>query len=340
LHDASAYDANGNVTDACPAEQFTAAHTPTAVCADGLKYSTHYDYDDLDRQKTSTSHREITDLSGAVTGSWTDIVEHWSYDRDSNTTSSYDDLGTQITKFDLNDRPYQVVSPHGTSATQTSDTFYDASGNVASVRTTASDDPGRSAITDYTYDASNRLVDTIEAASSVDPTGLVASGSGSDVVQNKRTRLVYDADSNVIGVFEPRAFYTSTPDLRFLTRTEFDTLDRPTTQWTPFYDTAASTPSETYLSNGDMEQADCPTPRTNHRPQSIPGLDYSSTTGLCVRRVQYDAVGNVVVQRDATGAVKNTDGTYPTDTCQPLHRDGLHLGQPPRRGDRGELGRD
>lgn len=142
--------------------------------------------------------------------------------------------------------------------------------------------------TDYSYDADNRLVDTVTGADSTD--AAQAGPTDANGTQNVRTRLYYDQDGNVAAKLLPGAFATSvtTPDDAYMVRTDYDNADRPTTTYTPRYD---STHPDEALSSTQSTQ--CPTsPRI--APASIPDVPtYPGGVGLCIAQTGYDSNGNV-----------------------------------------------
>jgi RHS repeat-associated protein/uncharacterized repeat protein (TIGR01451 family) len=161
-------------------------------------------------------------------------------------------------------------------------------------------------ITAYSYDADNRLVDTVVASSSFDAAS--AGTTSSDGGRNVRTRIVYDADGHVAGRYEPRAFATSTtsPDPRYLTRADFDADGRVSATYSPRYDTAV-TPD---LGIGGTQNAQCP---TGASPQTVAGLpSYPASTGVCVSRFGYDYAGNLT--RITLPTSNGTDNRYLTTT--------------------------
>src|SRR5207237_7767000 len=137
------------------------------------------------------------------------------------------------TVFDLLDRKASQAVPRDASTSNTTTWNHDPAGNL-----TAIVKPGNR-ITAYSYDAANRLVDTVQGADNVSAAaaGLVDANGGVNV----RTRVLYDADSHVVGSFYPSAFATSTqsPDATFMTRADFDQDGRTTAVFTPRYDSGA-----------------------------------------------------------------------------------------------------
>ncbi|HEV8624826.1 MAG TPA: RHS repeat-associated core domain-containing protein [Acidimicrobiia bacterium] len=150
----------------------------------------------------------------------------------------------------------------------------------------------------YRYDADNRQIEVVQGASDSDATkaGMVDADGGINI----RSRIAYDADGNIVARFEPRAFTasTTTPDARFMVRTDYDADGRPVAQWTPRYDNGAASDA----GPNATQAADCPVPTSTHKPQAATsqpdfaaGLpDYPAGVGVCLTRAEYDATGNVV----------------------------------------------
>lgn len=154
----------------------------------------------------------------------------------------------------------------------------------------------------YSFDVDNRLVDRLIGATNTD----AAAAGMSDGAVNVRTRRVYDLNGNVAGVYEPRAFQSSAtdPDERFLSRAEFDFNGRMTASYTPRYDDSAA--SDLGLTTTQTSQ--CP---TSVRPtQTLAGVGaYPASVGLCVTRMSYDDVDNLVQVRMPT-STSSTDQRY------------------------------
>ncbi|MGH9186025.1 MAG: alpha/beta hydrolase, partial [Acidimicrobiales bacterium] len=136
------------------------------------------------------------------------------------------------------------------------------------------------------FDAAHRVVDTVAGATDlVDPATALASADGGS---NVRTRRVYDADSNVVGVLGPRAF-TSNPlgDPRFLVRVDFDADGRVAAEYRGRYGSGVTDPTGGL---SPEQAAQCP---TGNPPGGAAGLPaYAASTGVCRTSYQYDFVGN------------------------------------------------
>jgi RHS repeat-associated protein/uncharacterized repeat protein (TIGR01451 family) len=167
----------------------------------------------------------------------------------------------------------------------------------AAVDTTQTTPVGR--ITDRTYDADNRVLDTVVGASttSAATTG-VATGTA-----NTRTRVAYDPDGHVVAQWEPRAFTVSTAPLSqqpwdtayqvFMTRTDFDADGRPIIQYVPRYDNSAYGGSYNDLALSSTQGQQCAPNAQSKIPQSVAGVPgYLSTVAYCVTQVAYDFGGN------------------------------------------------
>lgn len=312
LRSSKRFDGDDHVLRVCSPEQFV--HTPNADCEGAedtaYRYSKSFKYTDAGRLEETISYREQVVSDPTIdnpfqAGGWDTLSEKYEYDKSGNLTKTTrpDGLAVQVTYDDLN-RPISTQNARTASTSSIATFDYDRSGNLVKEVLTATGDQG-STTTLYTYDDANRLIDTIEAASGADPTTLIATAPTDLVVQNVRTRNVYDPDGNLVGQFEPRAFTTSvsSPDTRFLTRVDFDASGRPVALWKPFYDTTVGSGYETVA--GGIELTECPTPRTNHAPAvvavpagqpAVPG--YTSNTGVCVKRRTYDAAGNMTSDRN------------------------------------------
>ena len=142
-------------------------------------------------------------------------------------------------------------------------------------------------VTSYSYDNDNRLTDTVTGA---DSTNAAQAGTDGDGTKNVRTRLFYDQDGNVVAKLLPGAFASSvtSPDDSYMLRTDYDTVDRPVTTFTPRYD-----PSHPDQALSSTQSSQCSTsPRIS--PASIPDVPaYPSGTGVCVSQASYDPAGNL-----------------------------------------------
>lgn len=281
------YDADGNVTSACPPREFTVDGSGT--CTANAKFGTHATYTPAGAAATNTVFRDAGQPK-------TTTIR---YDAAGNRTETTDaNLKTTTQRFDLQNRQLDQTTPRTAGVTNTTTWAYDAVGNVTAITR-----PGQPAarITAYSYDANNRVVDTVAGASSPNA-GAAGTASGT---QNARTRVAYDADGNVVAQFEPRAFTasTSTPDARYMVRTDFDADGRPVAQWVPRFDNQAAT--ELGLSPVQAEQC-----KTTPTPDAVPGVaGYPTGVGVCVTRMTYDRAGNRTQIVLATSSGLNADGT-------------------------------
>src|SRR5207302_3203219 len=120
----------------------------------------------------------------------------YNYDADGNQVSSTDPNGhTTTTVFDLLDRKASQSVPRDASTSNTTTWNHDPAGNATAVI-----QPGSaSRVTAYSYDAANRLADTVHGADNVSAAaaGPVDANGGVNV----RTRLAYDADGHVVARF-------------------------------------------------------------------------------------------------------------------------------------------
>jgi RHS repeat-associated protein len=171
-------------------------------------------------------------------------------------------------------------------------------------------------ITAYSYDANNRLVDTLMGAQTlqadVSKDNSTRAAPDDDGQFNTRTRTFYDADSNVISTLPPQAF-TSTasltnPDTDTASRVDYDLNGSQIRVHQPRYDTARTSQSD--IGGGDdaatginQQTSQCPTADTGDtgintatalRPavtEELPG--YATSVGICRTTTVYDDNGRV-----------------------------------------------
>jgi len=317
------YDADGNVLTTCAPRQLPAE---TSSCTASSQYARHASYDPAGRQLTDASYRDAG----------TRLETTFGYDATGNRTSVKDaNDHTTTAAFDVLDRQTGLTRPRSTDPSTTPPTTlsfttsfgYDAVGNRTSV-TQQLDTAGAPRVDAYSYDANNRLVDTVIGASSTDA---AQAGTGSGTA-NVRTRQMYDADGHLVGQYGPRAFTASTsdPDERFLTRVDVDRNGRPAATYTPRYDTADSATNDAAGSaSGEFgwgtQRAECPTTaRPTVTVASVP--DYPPSVGVCVTRTSYDAAG-----RATTVTLPTAGGAQPGSTSRQLtygySDDGLQVRQ-------------
>lgn len=283
------YDANGNTRRICPPREFdTAEPGSRSACAvvagqsEGI-YSLHNDYDALDRVVRSRTYRAaVRPLETTYTY---DNAHHPVAVRDAN-------LHTTTAEYDIQGRRTKVVAPHSASLSPTTEWRYDAVGNTTAIVAPAPQ--GRQRITLFGYDANNRVVDTVRAATSLDITAVGAPTA--DGGNNIRTRAVYDADGNVVGEYDPRAFATSVsnPDERYVTRRDVDVAGRVSAVYTPRWDNRAATSDPGLGSTTQRDQ--CP---RGASPIAVAGVEPWPNTetdhvGVCVSRYTYDPGGRLL----------------------------------------------
>ena len=342
---AMTYDADGHKLDVCSPREFTEG---SGSCTAGSVYATHTTYNPAGTPTTVTRHRD----AGTV------LTSSTSYDADGNPVASTDpDANTTTTGYDLLDRPTSLTKPRSPGLAFTTLLGYDPVGNRTSVQTpdavatttatsmTPAGEPGYRT-TAYGYDADNRLLDTVTGADN-----LIAASAGTastDGGSNIRTRAVYDADGHTVATYSPRAFTASvtSPDPRFLSRTDVDPDGRPAASYAPRYDTA----DPAYTDPTGTPTTDCPTgasPAAVTVPASMPAVPgYPGTVGVCITRTGYDPDGQPVVRTMPTAGgvqpgqtskqmttaytddhlVASTSGPSPTGTGTAMNRLGFPAG--------------
>jgi len=178
-----------------------------------------------------------------------------------------------------------------------------------SVDTTQITPVGR--ITDRSYDADNRPVDTVVGASAASA-ATAGTASGTD---NTRTRVAYDPDGHIVARWEPRAFTSSTALLSqqpwnpayqvLMTRTDFDADGRAVAQYVPRFDNTdlGGAYSDEGLSSTQNQQ--CAANAQGKTPQSVASVpNYLGAVAYCVTQVVYDLDGNraTVIMPTSNGA--------------------------------------
>ena len=266
-----AYDPDGDITDICQPNNGSAACTNTAASG------THYTFAPDDKPLTLATYRSGTSSPDTTT---------YAYDADGNRTSVTDPNGHVTTyAYDLDDRKVTMTQDQDSSNPQVTTTWlYDPSGNTTAELMPSA--PGSSRIDAYSYDADNRMVDTVQGSSNA--TTAQAGTPGSSGGSNVRTRQLYDQDGNIVGVFQPGSFLTSvsSPDASSLTRTDYDADGRAVVQYQPRYGPAASDPGL-----GTTQTSQCPTGISAQ--ESVAGVPaWPSGVGVCATRTSYDADGN------------------------------------------------
>ena len=151
-------------------------------------------------------------------------------------------------------------------------------------------------ITAYSFDADNRVLDTVTGADNTDATqaGLPDTNGGI----NTRTRVVYDADGHIAASFDPRAFASSitAPNPDYMTVTSFDADGRPNGHYSPRFDNATPAVADfgTGLDPNNTQAVQCST--TNRPPATVsltPPPAYGSQVGVCAATATYDGSNNL-----------------------------------------------
>jgi RHS repeat-associated protein len=269
------YDPDGHITDLCPPRELSEGF-PT--CTSSSYYSEHFTFDAMGRTSSSTAYQyDQTSVTDTTTKA---------YDADGNLIQVTDANGHVTTyTYDVLDRKLTLTSPRDATTAYTTNFYYDAAGNTTSVVRDAG--TGHLNLTTaFSYDAANRLVDSVQGSDnqSASTAGAVDSVGG----KNIRTRLVYDADRNVIARVLPGAFtnWPATIDYSYMERTNYDVDGRPVVRYQPRYDNAVPDPG---LSS-TTQTAQCTT-SPNPSPQPATPA-YPSGVGLCLTQLQYDPAGN------------------------------------------------
>ena len=158
-------------------------------------------------------------------------------------------------------------------------------------------------ITSYSYDANNRVVDTLAGAQTLNADPAVDSSSraipDAQGLFNTRSRNVYDPEGRVVSVLPPQAFTNAAsltdPKTDTAGRTDFDLDGRAVASYDPRYNSSVDDKGTGNDGGTGVNQqtAQCP---TGAKPQTVEGLgSYSSDVGVCVTRTKYDENGNVAV---------------------------------------------
>lgn len=182
-------------------------------------------------------------------------------------------------------------------------------------------------ITAYSYDAAERVVDTLQGAQTLvaDP----AKDSSPDALPdttgatNVRTRVIYDADGNKAVTIEPQAFTNqaslTSPNLEYSTRTNYDADGHPAAAFTSRYDGSGASDqgASSDAGAGNLMTSQCTT-TPNPAPQSVPGVGaYPTGVGVCVTQTTYDAAGRklstILPTTTSTKTNRHIDYTYTDD---------------------------
>jgi RHS repeat-associated protein len=163
-------------------------------------------------------------------------------------------------------------------------------------------------VTAYSYDAANRVVDTVEGSrvDQADPTiqGTALAAPDPNGFYNTRSRYVYDADGQIAAMVNPKAFSTAasltSPNVNATRRVDYDLDARQVAVYTARFDSATTSigGGNDGGAGANQQTAQCATGRV---VDAAPGLaPYGSTAGVCAMRMTYDALGNVSAQRMPT----------------------------------------
>jgi|GEM_PF-6554400 len=280
-------DVEGNVLHLCPPREFSPSEGNASSCTATGYYSTHNAWDNGGRLSTVTTYRAVSGVA---------LIAAYTYDADGNPKTFTDPNGNVSTyTFDALDRKTGETRT-GQAGAYTITYTYDANGNQTSVtKPITGGGAPTSQITAYSFDAANRLIDTVQASTSTDATQ--AGGPDSAGGINIRTRQLYDADGHVVARFSPNAFpvgwsYGQAPDARFMTRIDYDVDGRPSAQYVPRFDGGSySDLGGAYSSTTQTSQ--CATSLAS-LPATIAGIPaYPGGVGVCQTQMAYDAKGEL-----------------------------------------------
>ena len=279
------YDLDGNVVSLCSPRAFTEGNAPTCTSAAAQPYRRDRTYDTRNHQLTeSTMHA----AGGSV-----------------NTTSyAYDADGNQITVttpnghprsvgYDADDRRISESWQRVAGGPTISKTWaYDHSGNVTS------ESDGTSRI-GYAYDAADRRTDTVAGWDG--STAILTAVASADGGTNAHTRTVYDADGNVVGEYDARAFSANGASMAYETTKTYDNDDRVSYVYTPRYDGGGASDQSV---NSATQTTECPT--------GVAG--YPAGVGVCTTHYTYDGDNNTATEYLPTsGANRWIQYTYTDD---------------------------
>jgi RHS repeat-associated protein len=182
-------------------------------------------------------------------------------------------------------------------------------------------------ITAYSYDADNRVLDTVRGAQTLtaDPSTDPDAKPDANGWMNQRSRNVYDPDGHVVVSLPPLAFNTTAaltdPNLNTATRTDYNLDGQPSASYDPRYNDSNVADVSSGGDGGtssDQQTAECPTGADPDLAAGLPG--YGAAIGVCVTRSQYDPDGNFTRQ-DLPAPTGNTSrylGYTYTDDDLPL----------------------
>ena len=189
--------------------------------------------------------------------------------------------------------------------------------------------------TAHSYDAANRVVDTIEGSRVAQADAAVESSSFAapdpNGLFNTRSRYHYDADGQIAAMVNPKAFTTSasltSPNVNATRRVDYDLDARQTAIYTARYDdgTTSVGSGNDGAAGANQQTQQC---ATGQVVDAAPGLaPYSSDAGVCAMRTSYDPIGNISEQRMPTSS--GSDNRYLTYTYTPDNLPSLVTGPDP-----------
>ncbi|WP_443333165.1 golvesin C-terminal-like domain-containing protein [Streptomyces sp. CB03234] len=243
------YDANDNVTKATApngavstavydaADQITSDSAPKDT-ATSAERKTVYSYDKVGNLKTTTEPKGVL-----TTGDATDHVTTNTFDEIYQLTSVANSAQHRISyEYDNVGNVTRIVDPRKNATTDTADyltkTAYDLNHRV----TTVTDAAGKSSTT--TYDKDSLVIQTKDAEGNITYVDYDERGKKKEVrtpyegTTFRKTQYEYDQVGNTTKVISPRGTATAATD-DFVSRTEYDALNRPVKQFQP-YDPADS----------------------------------------------------------------------------------------------------
>jgi RHS repeat-associated protein len=294
------YDRDSRLTQVCSPREYdsTEPNATLTTCWATGQYTTDYGYTVAGTLFDTTRHRGSTQY---------DYFTQYNADNVLTSTSAPGVGPTILYTVDLLGRRTDEAVRR-TSTTYNHTTYaYDAVGNVTAVTK-----PG-GRITAYSYDADNRVVDTVEGADSTD--AAAAGTTSADGGSNIRSSVRYDADGNVVARLEPRAFRTAAgapaktvpATTSFMTRYDVDGDNRVVAEYRPRYDSSTEFGD---LGTASAQSTQC---SSTIRPVAVTGnpLDlpaYDPGTAVCVRRTAYDSANNITSLRLPTS--NGSDNRY------------------------------
>lgn len=156
-------------------------------------------------------------------------------------------------------------------------------------------------VTAVSYDAANRPIDTVEGSQTTEADPTLANpehiAPDPNGLGNTRTRAFYNADGAVAATLPPQAFSNAAsvtaPNTDVARRVDYDLDGRMGAVYAPRYNSAVTSvgAGNDGGTGANQQAAQCPTGRVTDQVVGLP--DYGTSTGVCVTRSTYDAVGNV-----------------------------------------------